>query len=189
MRTWTILLAAVVAATGAVSPARAQSRPGALAPAPTCVADVAPLLHRHCATCHRTGEMAPMPLLTYANVRPWAKAIRAQVGQRRMPPWFADPAVGHFKDTLRLADADVDTIARWVDGGAKRGDGPEPKPPPTTPGWRIGQPDLVLQMSQPFRVPAQGIVDYQFIRIPTNLKEDRWIQAIEIHPTDRRAVF
>ena len=121
MRTWTILLAAVVAATGAVSAARAQSRPGALAPAPTFVADVAPLLHRHCATCHRTGEMAPMPLLTYANVRPWAKAIRAQVGQRRMPPWFADPAVGHFKDTLRLADADVDTIARWVDGGGQAG--------------------------------------------------------------------
>ncbi|MEP7118776.1 MAG: thiol-disulfide isomerase [Acidobacteriota bacterium] len=191
MSTWTALLTAAVAAIAAatvVGPARAQTSAGPSAPAPTFVADVAPILHRHCITCHRSGEMAPMALITYADARPWATSIRAQVAQRRMPPWFADPAVGHFRSTLRLADADVATITRWVDSGAKRGEGPEPQPPPTTPGWRIGKPDLELQMAEPFNVPAQGLVDYQYIRIPTNLKEDRWIQAIEIHPTDRRAV-
>lgn len=174
---------AAVAAVGA-----AGRQAPAAAKAPTWVADVAPVVHTHCIGCHRTGEMAPMSLVTYAEARPWATAIRRHVSQRTMPPWFADPSVSHFRDTLRLSDADVATLTRWVDGGATRGSGAEPTPPRTTAGWKIGTPDLVLQMAEPFRVPASGIIDYQYIRIPTNLKEDRWIQAIEIRPTDRRAV-
>ncbi len=188
LRNWVGLIAASTGVLAAVAAAVVQAQSATPPAPPTFVADVAPLLHSHCVTCHRPGEMAPMPLITYAQVRPWATAIRREVGQRRMPPWFADPTVGHFRDTLRLADADIETITRWVDGGAKRGTGVEPQPPAATPGWRIGQPDLVLQMSKPYNVPAQGIVDYQLIRVPTNLTEDRWIQSIEIHPTDRRAV-
>jgi mono/diheme cytochrome c family protein len=154
----------------------------------TFAADVAPILHKHCITCHRDGEMAPMPLVTFDDSRPWAKAIRNQVAQRKMPPWFADPAIEHFSNDLRLTDDDIATITKWVDAGAPRGDGAEPLPPPFDSGWKIGKPDLVLTIDQPFEVPATGIVDYQYLKLPTNLKEDRWIKAIEIHPTDRRTV-
>jgi hypothetical protein len=163
----------------------AQSGPGAPV---TFVGDVAPILHQRCIGCHREGEMAPMSLVTYAESRPWAKAIRDQVVERRMPPWFADPAIGRFANDLRLSDHEVDVITRWVNGGAVRGEGPEPVPPAIEHGWRIGTPDLVLTLQKPFDVPAQGIVEYQYFRIPTNLKEDRWVQAIEIQPTDRRVV-
>jgi hypothetical protein len=132
--------------------------------------------------------MAPMPLVTYADSRPWAKAIRHQVSSRQMPPWFADSAIGHFTNDLRLTDREVDTIARWVTEGAVRGEGPEPAPPRVESGWRIGTPDLILTLPEPFEVPARGIVEYQYFTIPTNLTEDRWVQAIEIQPSDRQAV-
>ncbi|MCA1587001.1 MAG: cytochrome c [Acidobacteria bacterium] len=182
------LVAAALFALGAVSAASSQVPPDTATRPITFVADVAPIFHKHCISCHRAGEMAPMSLVTYAESRPWAKAIRNQVVERRMPPWFADPAIGHFANDIRLSDRDVDVIARWVGEGAPRGDGPEPTPPENNDGWRIGKPDLVLKLQQPFDVPARGIVEYQYFQIPTNLTEDRWVQAIEIRPTDRRTV-
>src|SRR5262249_43405390 len=84
-------------------------------PPPTYHKDALPILQKHCQECHRPGEIGPMPLLTYAETRPWAKSIRTQVAARRMPPWFADPAHGHFSNNRRLTDQEVRTIESWVD--------------------------------------------------------------------------
>lgn len=154
----------------------------------TYVKDVASILHQRCATCHRPGEIGPMPLLTYANVRPWAKAIRTEIAARRMPPWSADPHVGRFSNDPSLTARETDLINRWVAAGAPRGEGPEPAPPVFAQGWRIGKPDLTLSVAKPFAVPAAGAGEYQYFEIPTNLKEDRWVQAVEIRPSDPRVV-
>jgi len=79
---------------------------------------VLPILQKNCQACHRPGEIAPMSLLTYQEVRPWAKAIKAAVVKRQMPPWFAEPAYGHFANDRRLTEADVATLSAWADGGA-----------------------------------------------------------------------
>src|SRR5438128_664788 len=111
----------------------------------TFAKDVAPILYKNCAGCHRPGEVAPMSLLSYKQVRPWAKSIREVVAERRMPPWLADPHFSEFANDRRLSPKEIDTILAWVDGGAKEGD---PKALPTTPtfedGWEIGNPDVVL---------------------------------------------
>ena len=88
----------------------------------TFTKDVASILHNNCASCHRAGEIAPMSLLSFKDVRPWAKSIREVVVERRMPPWLADPKHGEFANDSRLSQKDIDTIVAWVDGGAKEGD-------------------------------------------------------------------
>src|SRR5215468_6499133 len=91
--------------------------------------DVLPILQKNCQTCHRPGEIAPMSFLTYQDVRPWAKAIKAAVVERKMPPWFADPEYGHFENDKRLSDSDIQTLSAWADSGALEGD-PKDKPEP-----------------------------------------------------------
>src|SRR5689334_1139056 len=118
---------------------------------PTFAKDVAPIMFNKCATCHRPGEVAPMSLLSYNDARPWASAIKQKVSTRAMPPWHADPAHGTFRNDLRLNDKEIDTIVRWVDGGAREGD---PSALPALPkfpeGWQIGKPDVVFEMAQDF---------------------------------------
>ena len=162
--------------------------PAASSTSPTYTRDIAPILFKHCTSCHRPGQGAPMSLLSYADVRPWARAIRTQVSQRKMPPWFAEAGAAHFANDSSLPQADIDRIVGWVDGGAVRGTDPDPVPPTYTEGWGIGAPDLVLPIARPFTVPAEGIGEYQYFEIPTNLTEDRWVQAIEIRPGNRRVV-
>src|SRR5579862_1548629 len=116
------------------------------AAAPTFNKDVLPVLQKNCQVCHRPGEAAPMSLLTYESARPWAKAMKAAVLSRKMPPWFADPKYGHFVNDARLADADVETIAAWVDAGAPEGD---PKDKPAQRVWREGwniKPDIEISL-------------------------------------------
>jgi hypothetical protein len=151
--------------------------------------DVAPILHASCASCHRPGEVAPFPLLSYRDARPWAQSIKRQVVQRRMPPWNADPHYGEFQNSRRLSDREIQTIVAWVDGGAIEGNPAEAPPPPRfTEGWQIGTPDLVLTMREPARIPATGTIPY--VTFPTDhvFEEDTWIQAIEIRPGNRRVV-
>src|SRR5262244_4129798 len=106
---------------------------------PTFYKDIAPILQEHCAQCHRAGEVAPMPLLTYEQVRPWARAIKEKVLLGAMPPWFADPKYGTFANDPRLTDKEIKTIVTWVDSGAQRGDAKDlPKPPQFTEGWQLG---------------------------------------------------
>jgi len=156
---------------------------------PTFTRDVAPILYKSCVECHRPTMFAPMSLVTYQDARPFARVIKQRVVARQMPPWNADPAIGHFKNNPRLTDEEVDTIARWADGGAPKGDDHDmPALPALAEGWTIGKPDAVFAMEQPFTIPANGAVEYQYIRIPVNLPEDRWIQAIEIKPGARAQV-
>ncbi len=151
--------------------------------------DVAPILQTHCQSCHRPGETAPMSLLTYKQVRPWAKAIKEAVALKKMPPWFADPHYGTWANDRSLAKADIDTIARWVDSGAQEGDAKDaPIPVKFIDGWNISKPDMVLEMPVDYRVPASGTIDYQYIMIPGNFTEDKWVRMAEVRPGNRAVV-
>jgi hypothetical protein len=164
--------------------ARAQGAAGV-----TYTRDVAPILAKNCVECHRPSMFAPMSLLTYEEVRPWARSIKQRVVNREMPPWSADAPHGVFKNDPRLTQAEVDTIAAWVDAGAPRGNDRDlPPAPKFADGWTIGTPDQVFEMTEAFKVPAEGTIPYQYIRVPTHLTEDKWIQAIEFRPGDRRVV-
>ena len=182
----------VLTASGSIAMAQgpvARTAARDAAPAVTYSKDIAPILYKNCTECHRPTMNAPMSLMSYDEVRPWARAIKARVVAREMPPWSADPAHGTFKNDPRLAQKDIDTITAWVDAGAPKGnDRDMPAAPKYAEGWTIGTPDAVFTMTEPFHVPADGTIPYQYIRIPTNLTEDKWIQAIEFRPGDRRVV-
>jgi mono/diheme cytochrome c family protein len=152
--------------------------------------DVAAILHNNCATCHRPGEMAPMSLVSYKDVRPWARSIREAVVERRMPPWLADPHYGEFSNERRLTQKQIDTIIAWVDGGAKEGDARDLPAPPRFPtdGWKFGKPDVILPMTEEASVPADGVVDYRHFVVPTNFTEDTYVQAAEIKRGDPAVV-
>src|SRR5215467_12640947 len=157
--------------------------------APTFSKDVAPILYSKCITCHRPGEVAPMSLITFKDVRPWARAIRDKVSTRTMPPWFADPAHGAFKNDRSLTQAQIDTIVKWVDADARQGDPSQLPPLPAfTEGWQIGKPDVVFEMPTEFHIPADGTVDYQYFEVPTNFQEDRWMRAGEVRAGNREHV-
>ena len=145
--------------------------------------DVLPVLQKNCQGCHRPGEAAPMSFLDYDKTRPYAKAIKQAVLTKQMPPWYADRHYGKFSNDRTLSQADMDTLVSWADTGAKAGDPKEaPKPIAWVEGWRIGKPDIVIEMPQAFEVPASGTIDYQYIVIPTNFKEDTYVQMAEARP-------
>lgn len=151
--------------------------------------DVEPILQARCQNCHRPGEAAPMPLLTYKEARPWAKAMKQAVLSRKMPPWFADPSVGHFKNDRSLTAKELETLVGWADTGAREGDAKDaPAPLKFVDGWNIGKPDQVFEMPVPYEVPASGTIAYQYIIVPTNFKEDKWITASEVRPGNRSVV-
>lgn len=155
--------------------------------APTFSKDVAPILYKNCVGCHHPNDIAPMSLLTYREVRPWASSIRQAVVQRVMPPWHADPHVGDYINDPRLSDADVATIDNWVKQGAKEGSRSDlPATPVFHDGWHI-KPDTVITIPET-TVASGNQDDYEYIYVPTNFTEDRWIQAAEVLPGDRRVV-
>jgi len=156
---------------------------------PTFSKDVALILNNRCVQCHRPGEAGPMAFRTYSEVRPWAKAIKAAVLSRTMPPWFADPKVDHFANDRRLSDDEVATIAKWADAGAPEGNAADlPKPPEFVQGWVIGKPDMVISTGTAFKIPAEGVVPYQYFKVDPGFKEDTWIQAAEVRPSQRAQV-
>jgi len=147
--------------------------------------DVLPVLQTHCQSCHRPGEVAPMSFLTYQETRPWAKAMKAAVLSRKMPPWFADARYGHFQNERRLGEAETRTLVNWADNGAPEGDiKDKPAPLHFTQGWNI-KPDLTVEIPNPFEVPASGIVEYQYIVVPTHFDKDVWVTAAEVRPGNR----
>lgn len=151
--------------------------------------DIVPILQARCQSCHRPGEAAPVSMLTYKDTRPWAKAMKAAVVARKMPPWFADAKPGHFRNDATLPQQEVDLISLWADQGAAEGNPADaPKPLVFTQGWNIGTPDRVFEMPTAFEVPAKGSVDYQWIVIPTGFTEDKWLEAVEVRPGDRSVV-
>ena len=185
-----------VAIPGALALAAALALPAAAADSvPTFTRDIAPIFQDKCESCHRPNQMAPMSLVTYEEVRPWARSIAARVSGRQMPPWHIDKTVGiqQFKNDRSLSDQQIDTIARWIAAGTPKGD-PKDMPAPKkwndeSNGWteasKLGPPDLVIK-STPWTVPAIAQDSWWKPVIPTGLTEPRWVRAIEIKPTTVR---
>ena len=150
--------------------------------------DVLPILQKNCQTCHRSGEIAPMPLLTYKDARPWAKSIKTAVLTRQMPPWFADPSYGHFANNKSLSDADIKTLVAWADTGTLEGlakDAPVPRV--FQEGWNL-KPDMIIEMPKDVPLPANGTINYKSILVKANFTEDRWVVAAELRPGNSAAV-
>ena len=126
-----------------------------------------------------------MPFLTYPDTRPWAKAIREAVITRKMPPWFADPKYGHFANDRSLSAQEIETLASWADAGALAGDPKQAPPPRAWPaGWNIPTPDATFEMPRAVPIPASGAIEYQYVIVPTHFLEDKWVQQVEVRPTD-----
>jgi len=160
--------------------------PGA---SPTFYRDVLPIMQHHCQSCHRAGEIAPMPFTSYSETRPWAKAIGRAVQSKTMPPWFADRCCGKFADDPSLNEKEIALLSQWADADARAGD-PHDTPAPRhwTPGWNIAEPDAVLEMPKAVAIPASGDLEYTYEIVPTNFAEDRWVQSSEVRPSSREHV-
>ena len=183
-----------LAAVAALTPAAFAQTAGVHSPAQRQVTfskDVAPILQAHCQECHRAGSMAPMSLVTFEETRPWAKAIKARVETRTMPPWHIDRTVGiqHFKNDPSLTDEQIDTIVQWVNEGAPEGDPkdmPAPKQWPDLNQWQLakqfGAPDIVID-SAPYTMPAHGQDVWWKPTSSIPLTEARWVRAVEIRPS------
>jgi len=188
LRSWQALVGALAAAMGAMgATTRLPAQPHA-AP-PTYAKHIAPILYRNCTTCHRPGGNAPMSLLTYEDAKSASGELGEAVSSGYMPPWHADGPRGRFANDRRLSDEDRKTIVAWLNAGLPHGNAADLPAAPVYPsGWQLGTPDLVLTMPKPFEVPAAGTIEYQYIEVPTNLTEDRWVRAIEILPGAREVV-
>ena len=151
--------------------------------------DVAPILFQRCAECHRPNDMAPFSVLTYKDVLPWAATIKERVEAREMPPWHADPGYGEFLNNRRLSREEIETITSWVVQGAREGDARDlPPEPKLVRGWKMGKPEAVLAMSEPYTIEANAPDSYIYVTFPTRFKEDKWVQAAEILPGNGRVV-
>jgi len=150
--------------------------------------DVLPILQANCQTCHRPGEIAPMSFMTFKDARPWARAMKTAVLARQMPPWFADPAYGHFSNDKRLSDADIQTIAAWADNGASEGEAADAPPPIVfQEGWGI-KPDMIIEMPMDVPLQASGTINYKYVLAKANFTEDVWVTAADLRPGNKEAV-
>lgn len=175
-----ILAAAFVVTVSTVTTVAIGAEPSSV----TFHKDVLPILQERCQVCHRPGQVAPMSLLTYNDVRPWAKAVKSAVTTGKMPPWFADARYGHFANDRSLKKSEIDLLVAWADRGAPEGDpkdAPPQKPWPAG-GWLL-QPDIILDGPE-FDVPAKGVIDWFWVAIPSNFTKDTWVTSIEFLPLD-----
>lgn len=152
--------------------------------------DVAPLIQRHCAGCHRPRTSAPFSLLTFDDVSSQAEMIEEVVSEERMPPWYASPEHGEFLNAPTITADDRRAIVEWVRGGTPPGDLSKIPPAEQTesPKWQIGEPDLVLKMIAPHTIPAEGFIPYKYIVFPYVFLRDTWVEAFEILPDNRSVV-
>ena len=176
-----------VSATKLVVKLPAQS--ALLQTSPTFYHDVLPIVQQHCQRCHRAGEIAPMPLVTYDQVRLYAPVIAKYVTERKMPPWFADPRFGHFANDPSLTSQEIATLVAWANANAPEGNSHDAPPLRRwTEGWNIAQPDRIIAMPKPVALPARGDVDYTYEIVPTKFSQDEWIQMSEMRPSSRENV-
>jgi hypothetical protein len=151
---------------------------------------IAPLLNARCVQCHRAGEIAPFSLTSYHDVAGWAETIAEVVDENRMPPWHANPEIGHFSNDARLSDAEKQLIHQWVAAGTPEGDAKDlPAPPKFVEGWQLPRVDQVVAMSEkPFHIPAEGTVNYKYYVVDPGFTEDKWIQGAEARAGNRAVV-
>lgn len=150
--------------------------------------EVAPILYRHCASCHRREGSAPFSLLSYKDAARRASPIAAVTASRYMPPWKPQPGYGKFEGERRLTNAEIATLQAWAKGGAGEGGQAAPAPPRFPEGWQLGAPDLVAKMPGPFAVPAGGDDIYHCFVIPLGLREDRYVRAMEFRAENPKLV-
>src|SRR5579883_490424 len=165
--------------------------PAAPADEVTYTKDIAPILWKHCAGCHRPGAVAPFSLLTYKDAAKRADFLREVTAAREMPPWKPEPGYGEFRDARHLSDAELALLARWAQTGAKEGDPRDLPPSPNFPPddvWRLGKPDVIVTMPRPFTVPATGPDIYRCFVIPSYITQDRVVAAVEFRAGNRRVV-
>jgi hypothetical protein len=149
--------------------------------------DVAPILYRQCAACHRPGGVAPFSLLTHQDASKRASLIAKVTASRYMPPWL--PVEPRFHDQRRLTAAEIAAIGRWADSGAPEGNPAQTPPAPRfAEGWQLGKPDLEAEMRAEFAVPADGPDLYQCFAIPSGSRQDRWVRALDIRPGHPQSV-
>ncbi len=152
--------------------------------------DIAPIFYKNCTECHRPNDIAPFSLLSYKESRPWARSIKEKVLNREMPPWSPDPKYGEFANDCRLNQQDIDTVVAWVDQGAKEGNAKDLPPVPESAkgGWSVGKPDAVFELPQEWTIEVNAPDNYINFWVPTNFTEDKWIQAAEVIPGNRKVV-
>jgi hypothetical protein len=172
---------------------RVSERPGAgqhtVAISATFYRDVLPMLQERCQICHRASGIAPMRFETYEQTKPYASAIAAAAHNKSMPPWFADPHIGHFSNDPSLSPAQIAVLEDWAHAGAPAGDvGDAPVPPHWAESWSVPQPDLIVKMTRGVALPASGDVEYTYEIVPTGFKEDRWVSGVEVLPALRANV-
>ncbi|HEY3840330.1 MAG TPA: cytochrome c [Bryobacteraceae bacterium] len=156
---------------------------------PTFYKDVAPILNAHCVQCHRPGEIAPMSLTGYDQVRPWASAIKEAVLMKAMPPWPSDAPAGHFSNDWRLTDQQVEIIRRWADASAPAGNRADAPPAQNfTDAWKLGEPSVVLTLPKPQQIAGNGQDLWKFIVFEKTFEHDTWIRGLEIRPGNREVV-
>jgi hypothetical protein len=150
--------------------------------------DVAPVVYKHCVSCHHPNDIAPMSLLTYKEARPWAAAMKQAVLTGKMPPWKADPHYGKWSNDMSLTPEEKNIIVAWASGAKLEGDPKDLPPMPAfTEGWKIGKPDAVLSIPEQ-KLEAKGPDEYTYITVPTNFTEDKWVVAAELRPGNRKVV-
>jgi peroxiredoxin/mono/diheme cytochrome c family protein len=156
---------------------------------PTFNRDIAPILFENCSGCHRPGEVAPFPLLTYTDARKRAAQIAHVTQSRYMPPWKAESGYGHFRNERRLNEEQIAAINVWAKSGAPEGDPRDlPPPPQFTDGWQAGEPDIVIKMPEQFTVSAGGRDQFQCFVIPLGFDEEKYVGTVEFRPGNRRVV-
>jgi hypothetical protein len=172
-----------VACLGLASVARAADTSSST---PTFSKDVAPILYSNCVVCHRPGEVAPMALITYQNVRPWARAIKNKVVAHEMPPWGASPASLKIANDRSLSRKDIETIVRWADGGVPKGDDKDLPAVPTFPagGWAFGQPDAVIDLPIEVQVPPTGEFPQTSYFVKSPFPADVWLQKMQVRTSN-----
>ena len=182
-----VLAGGVVAVTHAQAVGCPLPKP---ADAPTYADSVSSILQANCLTCHREGQVGPFPLATFEQARKRSADVARVVEAREMPPWKPDPTFGpRLKHSKALSDADIEAVTAWAEAGAPSGDlATAPAPPSFPEEWALGTPDLVLQPSSSFDIPATGDDVYRCFVIPTDLPKDVYISAIEYRPGNRKVV-
>ncbi len=178
-------------ASGLIAAALAATVHAQIPPAPSFTKDVLPLLQRSCQQCHRPGTSAPMSLLTYEDVRPWARTIRVKVSKREMPPWHIDRSIGEYLDDPSLSDDEIATIVRWIDTGLPRGNpvsAPFQRTFADTDEWTYGKPDLVVEMKNGFTITPNGPDTLPEESVDPKITEDRYVKWVQIIPSAKRAV-
>ncbi len=155
--------------------------------APTFNKDVAPILFAHCASCHRTGEVGPFPLLSYTDVKKPGKQIAEVTNRRVMPPWKPVKGHGEFPYDRSLSQEQITVFQEWLDAGMPEGKPADLPPSPKFPeGWHLGPPDMILKVQKPFRIPAVGEDLYVHFVLPTGLKEDKYLRAVQVLLSNKR---